>query len=413
MLIIYRILSVILFPLVAIWLFFRCRSGKENPHRIQERLGFASIPRPQGDITWVHAVSVGEMNSALILVEELLKTSKNSIIFTTTTQTSAKILAQKLPQYQGRVAHQFLPVDCYFAARNFINFWQPKTAIFVESEIWPNLISYAKSFGAKLFLVNARMSTKSASRWRFARLFGVKIFDNFDAIFAQSKQDQKNLKKLTKNQVLHYGNLKTAIPRLKYDENSLLELKNQIKNRPIFLAISTHKGEEAKIINADQKIRQKFPNLLTIIVPRHPNRRVEIGFLLKHYNFAQRSKQQEITAATQFYLADTLGEVALFYQIANFAFIGGSFSKNGGHNPFEAIKLDCAVITGANTFNFKEIYQDLVLKSACSVVKNELDLAKITISFLKDPQKAARQNERALNSLQQDRCVERVVAKMQ
>ena len=383
--ILYRLLSIIFFPLIAFYILWRALKGKEHKIRLQERFAKATVSRPQGDVIWIHAVSVGETNSALILVEELLKNlPQTSILFTTTTLTSAAILANKIKDYQGRVIHQFLPIDSYFIVRKFLKFWQPKKVFFVESEIWPNFIYEACKQGVSTALVNARMSQKSFSRWLFARKIGFNIFDSFNLILAQSLEDQARLSQLTTQKVLFIGNLKSEAQILKFDELELEKLRTAIGPRKFWLAASTHKGEEEIILAAHKKLKQKFPDILTIIVPRHPNRSLEIQGLMKDLNCAVRSSQNQIVAQTEIYLADTLGELGLFYSLADFAFIGGSLTNVGGHNPFEAIKLNCVVISGNFTFNFKEIYAELKNQKACVIVANENELFLKLVEFLED-----------------------------
>lgn len=353
--------------------------------RLKERFGNPTQDRPQGHVVWINAVSVGEANSALILVDEILRFSPNiSILFTTTTLTSASVVAAKLPDFKGKVVHQFLPVDSYFCVKNFLNFWRPRVAIFVESEIWPNLIFEARKMGILTFLVNARMSKKSYAKWKFARRIGFDIFDYFSAIFAQTIDDKKRLTQLSNQEILLYGNLKSQAQNLDFNSAEFEKLKSQIGARHLFLAASTHKGEEEIIISTHQHLKKDFPDLLTIIVPRHPNRADEIKPLFGEIKFAQRSKNQDIEDSTEFYLADSLNELGLFYRLANFAFIGGSLQEIGGHNPFEAIKLGCAVISGRGVFNFKEIYKNLEVENACVMVKSTHQLIEAVKIFLSD-----------------------------
>ena len=340
---IYRALSILLFPILELYLFWRVYKKKEDKKRLKERFGVSTILRPKSEIIWLHAVSVGETNSAFILIDELLKKfSQSTILFTSTTLTSADIIAKKLPQFGERLVHQFLPIDSYFCVKSFFTFWQPKIVIFIESEIWPNLISVAAENEIPTFLVNARMSEKSAQKWQYAKFFGFKIFDYFDAIFAQSLESQKRLQNLTKNEVSFFGNLKSQAQNLSVNEKNLEKLKLQIGERKFWLAASTHKGEEEIIIQAHRELKKDFSDLLTIIVPRHPNRAEEIIDLFGDIKFAQKSKNQNIENSVEIYLADSLGELGDFYSLAQFAFLGGSLLPIGGHNPFEAIKLKCA-----------------------------------------------------------------------
>ena len=185
----YRILSILLFPFIEIYLFWRVYKKKEDKKRLRERFGKPTELSPEGDLFWIHAVSVGETNSALIFVDELLKKfPQTTILFTTTTLTSASIIKAKIPSFKGKVIHQFLPIDSLFCVQDFLRFWQPKKVFFIESEIWPNLICESRKIGAKVFLINARMSEKSAKRWGVAHHIGFNIFDNFNVIFTQSKK---------------------------------------------------------------------------------------------------------------------------------------------------------------------------------------------------------------------------------
>lgn len=382
---IYRFISIILFPFLELYLFYRVYKKKEDKKRLKERFGKSTQIRPKGEIIWLHAVSVGETNSALILIDEILKTSPQvSILFTSTTLTSASIIAAKIPQFNGRVIHQFLPIDSYYCVQNFFYFWQPEMAIFVESEIWPNLISLAKELEIPTFLVNARMSEKSAKKWQMAKFFGFKIFDYFDVIFAQSLEDKNRLARLTKNEIDFFGNLKSQAQNLAVNLPELEKLKSQIGARKSWLVASTHKGEEEIILQTHLELKKDFPDLLTIIVPRHPARAEEIKNLFGEIKLAQRSRKQSIANAIEIYLADTLNELGTFYSLANFAFIGGSLLEIGGHNPFEAIKLNCAVISGAQVFNFKEVYKSLEEQNACVIVDSSKKLADQIAKFLAD-----------------------------
>jgi 3-deoxy-D-manno-octulosonic-acid transferase len=376
---IYRILSVLLFPVLELYLFWRVFKKKEDKKRLKERFGHPTQIRPEGELVWVHAVSVGETNSALTLIEELLEFAPDiSVLLTTTTLTSAAIIEEKRGAFVGRLIHQFLPIDSLYCAQDFLDAWSPRTAIFIESEIWPNLVVEARRRGILSFLVNARMSEKSTKRWRLARKIGFDIFDQFAAIFAQSADDKKRFQSLTNQEVLLYGNLKMQAQALPFDAQNLQILRNQIGRRKIFLAASTHETEELAAIEAHKILREKFPDLLTIIVPRHPNRADEISknFEELKLNFARRSKKQNIGAATEIYLADSLGELGIFYRLAYAAFIGGSLVEVGGHNPFEAINVECAVVTGPHVFNFQETYDNLLQKNGCIVVSSPKELAQ-------------------------------------
>jgi 3-deoxy-D-manno-octulosonic-acid transferase len=270
--------------------------------------------------------------------------------------------------------------------QKFLNHWKPRACIFVESEIWPNFIYSARKKAILSFLINARISKKTASKWLFLKKLGFNIFDYFSAIFAQSVQDKNLLQNLTKNNILYEGNLKSQNSKLAIDEKKLQELKLQIGDRKIWLCASTHEGEEEIILQTHFRLKKQFSDLLTIIVLRHPNRANKVCELLKNINFLQRSKNQNIAESTEIYLVDSLGELGTFYSLVNFAFIGGSLLEIGGHNPFEAIQLNCAVISGSQVFNFAEIYQDLQQKNAGEIVKNVDELYEIVQKFLQNPE---------------------------
>jgi 3-deoxy-D-manno-octulosonic-acid transferase len=386
---IYQIFSTIILPFLFFYILNRKKKSKEHPHRFLERFAITKIAKPQNcQLFWVHAVSVGESNSAWILIENLLKFSPNiNILFTSTSTTSAQIIEQKILQnelFKNRVIHQFLPVDSYFIVQKFLNHWKLRACIFVESEIWPNFIYCARKKAILSFLINARISQKTASQWLLLKKLGFNIFDYFSTVFAQSLQDKNLLQNLTKNNIFYEGNLKSQNSKLQVDEQKLQELKTQIGDRKIWLCASTHDGEEELLLQTHFRLKKQFSDLLTIIVLRHPNRANKVCELLKNINFSQRSKNQIITEPTEIYLVDSLGELGTFYSLVNFAFIGGSLLKIGGHNPFEAIQLNCIVISGAEVFNFAEIYQDLQQKNACEIVENVDELYEIVQKFLQN-----------------------------
>jgi len=401
---IYQIFSVIILPFLFFLILYRKKKSKEHPRRFLERFAITKIAKPQNSqLFWVHAVSVGESNSAWVLIENLLKFSENiNILFTSTSTTSAQIIEQKILQnelFKNRVIHQFLPIDSYFIVKKFLNYWKPRACIFVESEIWPNFIYCARKKAILSFLINARISKKTASKWFFLKKLGFNIFDYFSTIFAQSAQDKNLLQNLTINTVFYEGNLKSQNSKLEVDDKKLQELKMQIGDRKIWLCASTHQGEEELILQTHQRLKIQFPDLLTIIVLRHPNRADEVCELLKNINFSQRSKNQNILEPTEIYLVDSLGELGTFYSLTNFAFIGGSLLEIGGHNPFEAIQLNCVVISGSKVFNFAEIYNDLHQKNACEIVKNIDELYEIVQKFLQNPIEVLTYNDNAKKAI--------------
>jgi len=413
MILIYRVISILILPLLFLLFIIRAISKKENFLSFKQKFGIYSIKRPQGEIFWIHAVSVGEAISSFSLVDELLANSdKINILITTTTLTSAEIVSKKISSYNNKVIHQFLPVDSLIIVNKFLKYWKPKIAVFIESEIWPNFIYQSKKMGILTFLVNARISERSYKRWDLIKsIFGINLFDNFSLIYAQSREDKIRINNLTKREVLCYGNLKSQSGTLSYNQNDLLLLKEMIKKRKIWLASSTHKGEEEIIISAHKKIKLYFPDILTIIVPRHPSRAHDIISLLRGVNYSQRSLLQEISPLTEIYLADTMSELGLFYELCDLAFIGGSLVKVGGHNPFEPIKLKCAVISGNNTFNFSDIYQKLHINKCCKLVENEEDLVRAVIDLIEDETLLDDMISRSIEIIKQELFIAKNIAK--
>ena len=235
MILIYRVISILILPLLFLLFIIRAISKKENFLSFKQKFGIYSIKRHQGEIFWIHAVSVGEAISSFSLVDELLANSdKINILITTTTLTSAEIVSKKISSYNNKVIHQFLPVDSLIIVNKFLKYWKPKIAVFIESEIWPNFIYQSKKMGILTFLVNARISERSYKRWDLIKsIFGINLFDNFSLIYAQSREDKIRINNLTKREVLCYGNLKSQSGTLSYNQNDLLLLKEMIKKRKI------------------------------------------------------------------------------------------------------------------------------------------------------------------------------------
>ncbi|MDA9231431.1 3-deoxy-D-manno-octulosonic acid transferase [Rickettsiales bacterium] len=382
--ILYKLLSILFLPLIYLYLFIRILNKKEDKLRIKERLGFSTIKKSSENLIWIHCVSVGESNSAIILIEKILENNPNSkLLFTSSTITSASQIKRKFHD-NNRIIHQFLPIDDIFSINRFLKYWRPQLAIFIESEIWPNLIHQCSKHKIKLALINARISDKSYKRWLILHKLGFNILKNFKICFAQSKADQQKLIKLGVKNTEFIGNLKSCAKKLDFDEIELKSLNKQIGVRKFWFAASTHKGEEEIIIKTHQKLQKQYPDLLTIIAPRHPNRLEEITKNIpKNIKIKIRSKKEAIKKNTNIYIADTLGEMGLFYKLSNISFISGSLIKDiGGHNPFEALKLDSAVITGKYFANFDEIYQELERNKIIFIANSNQDLYKKILDLL-------------------------------
>lgn len=381
--IIYQILSIILSPFISLYLTYRKFKKKEDLSRFGERLGISKISRPPGFLVWMHCASVGESKSALTLAKAILdKYPTINILITSGTTTSAAEIAKQL---SIRIIHQYIPVDKFFAVKRFIKHWQPNLAIFVESELWPNLIIQTKKFGCDLVLVNGRISDNSFRRWKILHKLGFNLLKNFSICFAQSKIDQQKFIYLGIKNTKFVGNLKSANALLEVRPKQLEKLKQEIGSRKFWLAASTHKYEEEIIITIHQKLKKYFPDILTIIAPRHPNRLPEIVKIIPtNLKTAIRSKNQSAENC-EIYLADTMGEMGTFYALSKISLICGSLLDNiGGHNPFEAIQLKSVILSGNFVKNFKEVYQNLSTSGLCLMVKDQEELFFYLLKLLKD-----------------------------
>ncbi len=330
----------------------RARLGKEDSARLGERLGRAGRERPSGPLLWIHGASVGESVSALGLMERLLGMDPAlHILITSGTVTSAQLLEKRLP---SRAIHQYIPVDMPYAVRRFLDHWRPDLAVWLESELWPNLIMQTYHAGVSMVLLNARMSPHSCRRWQ--RVPGAirRILSCFDFCFTQSEEEAHRFRSLGACKVEKIGNLKWIAAPLPYCAQSAADVKAHIAGRPVWLASSTHSGEEDMIAAAHRRLKNDFPDILTIIVPRHPDRGPAIAGSLSQSGLgvARRFLGELPEAGQDIYLADTLGELGLFYRLTEIAFVGGSLVKGGGHNPIEPAQLGCALVMGPHTGNF-------------------------------------------------------------
>lgn len=386
----YCFLSILLHPIVFLLLQVRKYQKKEEEGRIKERFGICSVIPPEGKrIVWVHAASVGESMSVLPFIEALCKHYTDVfVVLTTGTVTSANIIAKRLPE---RAVHQYVPVDTVPAVSRFIANWQPCVGFLTESELWPCLLD-RMSKQCPLILLNARMSEKTYELWRRRHILAKEILECFSAVFTQEARYVQWYKTLGAHDVRYIGNLKydaPPLPDLPSETGALLEA---IGDRPLWLAASLHPGDEHAVFETHRVLKEEFPDILTIMVPRH----VENGALLekiardKGYHCEMRSKGQVLTDLTDIYIADTMGEMGVFYRIAPVAFIGGSFAKVGGHNPLEAARLGCAVFFGPHTENFSLITEEILREKAGIQVKNAEDCAACALHLLKDSREQER-----------------------
>eukprot|EP01037_Dinobryon_pediforme_P009588 gene9588-9665_t len=382
---IYKLLTR-MFGLVAKpFLFWRYRRGKENWARMAERRGYASQPRPEGHLAWLHGASVGESLSLLPLIERL-QLAGFHVLLTTGTVTSAALANKRLPV--GAI-HQFLPLDVPRFVKRFLNHWQPDIVFFAESELWPNFISNIHRRNVPLVLVNARLSQRSFARWQKIPTLIAKLLSGIDLVLAQTADDAARLMQLGAARVLVTGNLKFDAPAPPANAEQLATLTGMIGTRPIWVAASTHPGEDELLVNVHSQLAQRFTNLLTIIVPRHPERGPDILRIVEQRKLrgALRSSGDMPTRDVQIYVADTMGELGLFYRLAGLIFMGGSLVPRGGQNPIEPAKLFSAIIYGPHVHNFSEVYQIFQDARGAVQVQNTDQLAEVLTTLLSDASK--------------------------
>jgi 3-deoxy-D-manno-octulosonic-acid transferase len=372
-------------PFAVAYLAYRQSQGKEHPRRCRERRGIASAERPEGALVWLHAASVGEATAVLALIERLLEDRPGvEVLITTGTVSSAHLLESRLP---ARARHQFVPADLPHWVARFLDHWRPDLALWVESELWPNLVLATHARGIPMVLINARLSARSYRRWRrWPRLIGP-MLTAFDLCLAQDQLQAERFRSLGAAPVATVGDLKAAAAALPSDEAALSQLQAWVGSRPVWLAASTHADEEEVVADAHWTVAQTYPDVLTIIVPRHSARGHAVAAMLgaRGLRVARRACGERVRQQTEVYLADTMGELGLFYRLAGIAFIGGSLVAKGGHNPFEAARLDCALLHGPDVSNCSGMAAALAAADAADTVAGAEELAQAVSRLLGDP----------------------------
>jgi 3-deoxy-D-manno-octulosonic-acid transferase len=381
----YRSATAVLSPAAKLLLRERAARGKEDLERLHERLGESRLRRPEGTLIWIHGASVGETLAALPLLAVLLTPGRHALV-TSGTVTSAKLMAERLPP--GAI-HQFVPIDTPAAGRNFLDHWRPDVGLFVDSDLWPNLLMSAVERKIPLALVNARISARSAEGWKRAPQTAQALLSAFDGILAIDPEVAARFSSLGARDVRVTGSLKADAPPLPADAKKLEALQNAIGTRPIFLASSTHAGEDETLLPAQDVLRKSHPDLLTIVVPRHPDRGEEIAMLCGSRPVKRRAKGELPDDSTAIYVADTMGELGLFYRLAKIAFMGGSLIAHGGQNPLEPARLDCAVMAGPHTDNFTAAYDAIFEAQGSGRVVTSADIAALAHRVLSEPSTAA------------------------
>ncbi len=385
----YSALATLAGPAIRAWLALRCARGKEDRDRLGERTGNPGAPRPTGPLVWVHGASVGESMSVLALIRHLVRDRPGlSVLVTTGTVTSARLMGERLPEH---ALHQYAPLDHPGWAARFLDHWRPDLAIWVESELWPNLIAAAGQRGIPRLLLNGRMSAASARGWARVPRSIAALLGGFELILAQDPGQAERFAALGGGDVRTVGNLKAAAAPLPVDAGALAALRAELGDRPLWLAASTHRGEEEVVAAAHRRLTAAHPGLLTLLAPRHPTRGDDLAEALSGAGLrvARRALGQPVAPDTDVYLADTLGELGLLYSLADIAFVGGSLVPAGGHNPIEPAQLDCAVLAGPGMDNFAGVAAELRAAGGLGEVRDADSLAAAVDGLLRDPARLA------------------------
>lgn len=383
----YRLVMFLSKPLIGIVLAYRRKKGLEinDSKRALERFGIASVKRPEGKVVWFNAASVGESNSILPIVDEIQKMYPDVfVVVTTSSLTGGQNMGKKL--HGKNAVHQFLPVDRRAYVDKFFNYWKPSMGFFVDSDFWPNLILSAAAHSVTLVLLNGRVSNKSFKKYVKNLNFIRPLMQKFEFGFGKSDEDRARLFYMGIDNPVCVGNLKYAVAPLSYDEGELFKLKKEIGDRKVFVVSSTHEGEEELCLDAFKIVKEQFKDSLMIIAPRHPARGEEVANLCKNAGFksALRSKGEKISLETDVYVANTMGEMGLFYSIAGISFVGGSLIKWGGHNPMEPARLKNVVISGPYVHNFTETFDILTHENAIVMVKDKIELGHKLVELFND-----------------------------
>jgi 3-deoxy-D-manno-octulosonic-acid transferase len=372
----YRMFSVAMTPLTPLLLARRLRRGKEHRLRMAERRGISVMARPPGQLIWLHGASVGELISVLPLIERI-RAREINVLVTSGTVTSGGLAEQRLPR---DVIHQFVPLDVPMYVRRFLDHWQPDLALFAESDLWPNIIIESARRGVPMILVNGRLSDNSFRRWRYLPVTIGNLLARLDLCLARTPADAGRLIELGATHVVTTGDLKLDVPAPPADRSKLADLNAAIGGRPVIAATSTHAGEETAVIDAHRRLRANFPSLLTIIVPRHPERGVGVESIARAAGLKTklRTRRELPDATTDIYVADTVGELGIIYRLSPIVFVGGSLVKRGGQNPIEPAKLGAAILHGPHVLNFTEIYNALDQAHGAETIT---DASKLTAAF--------------------------------
>jgi 3-deoxy-D-manno-octulosonic-acid transferase len=367
---VYNFIFWILTPCLHYFLRQRIKRGKEDKTRFREKMGLSALPKPSEKIIWINAVSVGEALAVIPLIERLPEiyppmAQNMRILLTTSTTSAATIVKDRLPPH---ALHQYTVIDHPLYVKRFLDHWQPVAAFWVESELWPNMIAQTAKRSIPMALINARFSRKTVKNWSRAKFFARFLFSRFDICLVQNETNKDALIVLGASPVVMSGNLKYDAKPLVYDQTQKELWQERLQGNQVFLAASTHIGEDETIIQTHRDLLKQGKKIKTIIAPRHPQRAQSIIEKTGSLKTALYSQDPLINLDVDIYIIDRVGVLGLFYALADVVFMGGSLIERGGQNPLEPARLDCALFSGAHTFNFEEVYTLLQQKGAVQVV---------------------------------------------
>ena len=386
MLFVYRVLTNLILIFSPIIILFRLFKKKEDLVRFREKFGFYSKKKIVGKLVWFHGASVGEILSVVPLIEKLENDKKiKQILITSNKLSSSKILSNLKIK---KTIHQFFPIDTNHHTQKFLNYWNPSVAIFVDSEIWPNMITNIKKKPISLILMNARITKKSFKRWKIFPVSTKKIFEKFDICLSSNIKSSQYLRKLGAKKIKFIGNLKfTESEKNTNDLN--IKLTKFFLSKKIWCASSTHNKEELICVNVHKKLKVKYKNLLTILIPRHIDRTIEIVKQIKKLDLKVHlhNSGDKIDKDTEIYLVNSFGQTKSFFKICKTVFLGGSMIKHGGQNPLEAARLGCKILHGPNVWNFDEIYTLLKNNNVSRKVSTSNQLTSVVDKILNNKNK--------------------------
>ncbi|MEM5542081.1 3-deoxy-D-manno-octulosonic acid transferase [Sulfitobacter sp. AS92] len=367
--------SAVMLPVAGRQSMAKLRRAEVDPQRAREKLGHASQPRPAGQLIWFHAASVGESLSVLALIDRMGHALPQAhFLITSGTATSARLLASRLPP---RTQHQFAPLDAPGPLKRFLNHWRPDAALFVESELWPQMLRRTHARGTAMALINARLSQRSIERWQKQPALAGFLFGVFDLILTQNDAMARAMGTINApaDRVAAGINLKSMAGPLPQEDETIAEARKALGTRPVWIASSTHPGEEKSVLEAHRQLLTRFPDLCLILVPRHPERGDEVAGLIASVGLTHGRRTRGDMPEEQVYLADTLGELGTWYALSNIVFLGGSLHPIGGHNPYEVAQAGAMVLSGTHVTNFAETYAEMETAGAARLVAGTQDLA--------------------------------------